>query len=141
MPSAPKSTLMSPLLMILLASPAACFSIGSSAHFAAPARASLARAAPTTAILNTNSDYSKDALLAKYVLLRPQEQIEQPTGWAARTPGTARTVLLSSVLCSLASLPLLIKNPLVLTWLLELAALSREGVTPMEFFRLTGSFW
>jgi hypothetical protein len=127
------------MLMLLLANPAACFSVPT--HFT-PAKASPARGSrPITAILNMNDDFTKDALMAKYVLLRSQEQTDQETGWAARTPGTARTVLISSVLFTLASLPLLIKNPFVLTKLLELAALSVEGVTPMEFFRLTGSFW
>ena len=82
----------------------------------------------------------------RYVLLRPSssddENGEEGAGWwAGRTPGTARTILISSVICSFVALPALLTNPLVLTRLIELAALDRIGLTPAEMFERTGKFF
>ena len=49
-----------------------------------------------------------------------------------RTPGTGRTIFFSSIFCGLVALPYLLTNTVVLTWLIELAALDRVGVTPSE---------
>ena len=63
----------------------------------------------------------------KYVLLRPAESTSLE-GWAARTPGTARTIAISSTITTLVSLPALLKNPIVFSWLLEAAARSLTSV-------------
>merc|ERR1711990_1179420 len=91
---------------------------------------------------------------ARFVLLRPgmsQEELKtrtrRPTPRqysldpAERTPGTVRTILLSSFLVFLAALPALLANPVVLAKLIELAALDIAGVTPMEMYKQTGWFW
>jgi len=81
---------------------------------------------------------------ARYVLLRPgmnPDEFKNSTrlrtarswSWAERTPGTARTIYFSIAIITLFALPVLLTNPLVLSWLLETAALSREGVTPQEY--------
>ena len=80
----------------------------------------------------------------RYVLLRPQERNGLPAYdslWASRKPGTVRTILLSSAICSVVALPFLLTNPAVLTWLVELAALDRVGVTPQEMLETTGRYW
>ena len=103
---------------------------------------SIVRPFPKRAIRRQNAiimnDFFEDAW-AKYVLLRPNgDDSEDRKGWAARTPGTARTILLSSLFCVLVALPVLLTNPVVLTRLLEAAALSREGMTPVEMLEKTG---
>lgn len=82
---------------------------------------------------------------ARYVLLRPGmgfDDLKNSTklrtartwSWQERTPGTARTLVLSVAFVSLFALPVLLANPAVLSVLLETAALSREGITPQEFW-------
>eukprot|EP00966_Prymnesium_polylepis_P102904 2383777-Prymnesium_polylepis.2 len=93
---------------------------------------------------------------AKYVLLRPgmtydelkestlrstTEQFKPTLDKSKRTPGTVRTVLLSSVVVCLAAVPALAQNPAVLAKLIELASLDRVGVTPIEMLEKTGSLW
>jgi len=53
--------------------------------------------------------------------------------WEERTPGTARTIALSVVFVSLLAIPALLTSPAILGYVLELATLSREGVTPTDF--------
>mmetsp|Transcript_161326 Transcript_161326/g.297581 ORF Transcript_161326/g.297581 Transcript_161326/m.297581 type:complete len:219 (+) Transcript_161326:126-782(+) len=88
----------------------------------------------------------------KYVLIRPGmtfKELQNSTKlrtyqywtWENRTPGTARTLVITSVVLILAAIPVLLTNPAVFPKLIELAALSRAGVTPLEFFKETGSFW
>ena len=84
---------------------------------------------------------------SKYVLLRPGMTYEElklstlsPLG-DDRTPGTVRTILLSSILVFAASVPHLLASPWVLPKLIELAALSRTGVTPACMLEKTGSFF
>ena len=73
----------------------------------------------------------------RFVLLRPgmtYDELETSTKYVSagrfRTPGTYRTILITSALVLLAAVPYIVQNPLVLGWLLELAALDRAGVTP-----------
>jgi hypothetical protein len=56
-----------------------------------------------------------------------------------RTPGTNRTIFLTHLVCFIAAIPALAKNPAVLAKVLELATLDVVGVTPQEVFRETGS--
>ena len=67
-------------------------------------------------------------LWTRYVLLRPdgcdlEEDVPpHPLGTTcetSRTPGTLRTVVLCCVLCTLAAIPALLANPLVLPRLIE----------------------
>ena len=82
---------------------------------------------------------------AKYVLIRPGMDVDefkestklrtaQGWSWEERTPGTARTLILSVAVVCLFAIPVLVTNPTVFGYLLEFAALSREGVTPAEFW-------
>ena len=48
--------------------------------------------------------------------------------------GPARTLILSVAVVCLFAIPVLVTNPTVFGYLLEFAALSREGVTPAEFW-------
>eukprot|EP00310_Coccolithus_braarudii_P021491 CAMPEP_0183332824 /NCGR_PEP_ID=MMETSP0164_2-20130417/1890_1 /TAXON_ID=221442 /ORGANISM="Coccolithus pelagicus ssp braarudi, Strain PLY182g" /LENGTH=161 /DNA_ID=CAMNT_0025501621 /DNA_START=39 /DNA_END=524 /DNA_ORIENTATION=+ len=132
------------------------------ASFAATGKASIAR--PTSARLKHLSQPACRAeqspssgnplrnVWARYVLMRPDmdfkdlrhsTRLRTARSWSLeeRTPGTIRTILITSALLVLAAIPVLLTNPLVLPWLLELAALSREGITPLEFYRQTGWFW
>ena len=79
----------------------------------------------------------------KYVLIRPGmdfDELKNSTrlrtskswNWSERTPGTARTIVLSALIVTAIAIPVLLTNPLVLANLLEFAALSRAGVTPAE---------
>jgi hypothetical protein len=78
----------------------------------------------------------------RYVLIRPSDQQNESDGmWASRTPGTARTIIFSSILCSLAALPALVTKPAALALLVELAALGRLGITPMQMLFDTGHLW
>jgi hypothetical protein len=88
----------------------------------------------------------------RYVLLRPDmsmDELRESTrlrtakewSWADRTPGTVRTIALSSMLLMLVAIPAILANPLVLPRLFEIAALSREGITPLEYFQATGKLW
>merc|ERR1719231_456584 len=74
----------------------------------------------------------------RYVLLRPEGRRNDLTGWAARTPGTARTILISSTFCLIVAVPSILANPAVLIRLIEISELSRMGYTPFEFFEATG---
>ena len=77
----------------------------------------------------------------KYVLLRPPDfKDDERSGWDARTPGTARTILFSSLFCTLVALPYILTQPAVLVKLVELAALDRVGATPLEVLEKTGTF-
>ena len=58
-----------------------------------------------------------------------------------RTPGTIRTVILTSALVLLAAVPYIVQNPLFFGWVLELAVLGRAGVTPADMFERTGQLW
>ena len=86
---------------------------------------------------------------AKYVLLRPEMGIEElknstslrtakEWSWNERTPGTARTIIISTLLVGLFAIPALLANPYVLPKLIEAAVLSREGFTPEEVIKETG---
>ena len=85
------------------------------------------------------------AAWARYVLLRPDWDVEdlknstrlrtaRSWSWEERTPGTARTIYISAALVTLFALPMLLSNPMVLAYLLETAALSREGISPADFW-------
>ncbi|KAL3912382.1 MAG: hypothetical protein SGPRY_008355 [Prymnesium sp.] len=93
---------------------------------------------------------------ARYVLCRPgmtfkelrsvtqrpsNEQFSLSLDPTKRTPGTLRTLLVSSLFVFAAAVPALIQNPAVLVKLIELASLDRIGITPMEMLRSTGSLW
>ena len=80
-----------------------------------------------------------------YVLVRPgmtYDELKATTtgALAGRTPGTLRTVVLTSALVLLAAVPYIVQNPLFIGYVLELAALSRAGVTPAEMFERTGRY-
>ena len=78
----------------------------------------------------------------RYVLIRPgDKELKGPGWWTTRTPGTARTFMFSSLVFTACAIPVLLTNPYVLAWLIELAALDRAGVTPMEMYEKTGWFW
>merc|ERR1711865_927255 len=67
-----------------------------------------------------------------YVLVRPgmpYDELKATTtgALAGRTPGTLRTVVLTSLLVLLAAVPYIVQNPLFIGYVLELAALSRAG--------------
>ena len=90
----------------------------------------------------------KDAW-AKYVLIRPGMGVDElrnttrlrtarSWSWEERTPGTARTIALTTTILGLFAIPALLSTPVVFAYLLEFATLSREGVTPAEFW---GSFF
>ena len=69
-----------------------------------------------------------------YVLVRPgmtYDELKATTtgALAGRTPGTLRTVVMTSALVLLAAVPYIVQNPLFIGYVLELAALSRAGVT------------
>ena len=61
---------------------------------------------------------------------------------AGRTPGTLRTVILTSCLVALAAaaVPYIVQNPVFIGYVLELAALSRAGITPADMFERTGRY-
>ena len=84
-------------------------------------------------------------IMQKFVLLRDDMSLDElrdstkfrtakSWSWAERTPGTARTILLTAAAITFFALPALLMNPTVFGYLLEFAALSREGVTPGEFW-------
>merc|ERR1711865_545588 len=80
-----------------------------------------------------------------YVLVRPgmtYDELKATTtgALAGRTPGTLRTVVMTSALALLAAVPYIVQNPLFIGYVLELAALSRAGVTPAEMFERTGRY-
>ncbi len=83
----------------------------------------------------------RNAAWNKYVLLRPEGTQADAKGWAARTPGTTRTILFSSVFCAVAAIPYALANPAVLVRLIEISTLSRMGYTPAEFFEATGKLF
>lgn len=86
-----------------------------------------------------NASSPVDEIMSKYVLLRPKDfDNEDRSGWNARTPGTARTILFSSLFCLLVALPYILTQPAVLVKLVELAALDRVGETPLDVFEKTG---
>ena len=60
--------------------------------------------------------------------------------WDERTPGTARTLLISSVLVAFFAIPAIMANPVVLTKVLELAALDVIGETPADVLSKTGTY-
>lgn len=77
-------------------------------------------------------------LWARYVLTRPDMNFEglvnstkfrtaQQWSWETRTPGTMRTIVITSSLLMLAAIPAIITNPEVFPRLVELATLSRAG--------------
>lgn len=80
-----------------------------------------------------------------FVLVRPgmtYDELQATTRGAlsGRTPGTLRTVVITSALVLLAAVPYIVQNPLFIGYVLELAALSRAGVTPAEMFERTGRY-
>ena len=85
----------------------------------------------------------RNAAWNKYVLIRPEGAQDDGarTGWAARTPGTTRTIIFSSVFCAVAAIPYALANPAVLVRLIEISTLSRMGYTPAEFFEATGKLF
>lgn len=85
-------------------------------------------------------------LWRRFVLLRPGmewDDLKDSTklrtsrewSWDERTPGTARTLVITAFVVTLFAIPALLANPTSLAWLIEFAALSREGVSPEDFFR------
>ena len=97
-------------------------------------------------------------LWQRYVLIRPgmdMDELRNSTklrtarswSWEERTPGTARTIVITGFVITLFAIPLLLTNPTVLAYVLNLATLSREGVTPQDFFSVeegrifNPSFW
>lgn len=83
-----------------------------------------------------------DEVMRKYVLLRDEDYTERTPAnwWDARVPGTARTILFSSLFCLLVSLPYILTQPAVMVKLVELATLDVVGETPIQVFKETGSF-
>ena len=86
---------------------------------------------------------------SRYVLLRDEWSMDELRNatrlrtarqwtWEERTPGTARTIILSSCFVLLAAIPAILSNPAVLPKILELAALSREGINPFDLWQETG---
>ena len=80
-----------------------------------------------------------------YVLVRPGMTFDElkatTTGQlAGRTPGTLRTVILTSCLVALAAVPYIVQNPVFIGYVLELAALSRAGIPPADMFERTGRY-
>lgn len=84
----------------------------------------------------------KDAW-SRFVLLRPgmsMDELRDSTrfrtakswSWKQRTPGTARTIIISVFVISVFAIPALVVNPAIFSYLLEFAALSREGISPAE---------
>ena len=90
---------------------------------------------------------------SRYVLLRPgmrPEELRETTqlrtaqswSWAERTPGTARTILFTIAFITIVAIPTVLRNPAVYAYLLEFAALSREGASPAEIYKdLWASFF
>ena len=111
------------LFIALLAAPAA-FNIGGKPS---PRATTPKPSPPPKAAYSAGQD-----LWERYVLIRPAEKEVGEGWWAQRTPGTGRTIFFSSIFCGLVALPYLLTNTVVLTWLIELAALDRVGVTPSE---------
>ena len=102
------------LALLLLVSPSVAFSLGG------PPR-------PTTDTSKQPAarNWAQDAW-ARYVLIRPEETpVEDLNWWEKRTPGTARTIVFSSLLCTAAAIPLILTNPVIFLKLLELASLDR----------------
>ena len=144
------------LLLLAICQPVATFGVpvgGRSAAHVSLCSAAQRSPVPTAVYFQEESDQSEaEKALAKYVLLRPKmtfDELKRSTQTInfmnGRTPGTIRTVLLSSVLLTLFAIPAIVTNPRVLVWLIELAALDRAGVSPgfeqvVELFQQTGSF-
>lgn len=60
--------------------------------------------------------------------------------WEKRTPGTARTLLFVSLVVTIGLvLTAPMREPAVMAWLIEVAALDRLGVTPDQMIEATGS--
>ena len=141
------------LLLLATCQPAAAFVVPATTRSATSVSLrSAARRSPTPAAVFAEDESSRRSELekawAKYVLLRPEmtfDEFKRSTQTInfknGRTPGTTRTVLLSSFLLTLFAIPAIVTNPRVLVWLVELAALDRAGVSPYEFFMQTGSLW
>lgn len=141
------------LLLLAIFQPATGFVVPATARIATSVsiRSATRRAGSPAAVFAEDKDSRRSELekaWAKYVLLRPDmtfDELKASTQTInfknGRTPGTTRTVLISSVLLILFAIPAIVTNPRVLVWLVELAALDRAGVSPFEFFQQTGSFW
>ena len=102
--------------------------------------------APTPDSLSLSTSSPLEDAWSTYVLVRPGMTYEElratSTGaLKGRTPGTIRTVILTSALVLLAAVPYIVQNPLFFGWVLELAVLGRAGVTPADMFERTGQLW
>lgn len=114
------------LIVLSLCATASAFNVGGQpaskpASRNPPAKSQQAAAAMPEALLESDA-------WRRYVLIRPAECEPADGWWAERTPGTARTVAFMSAACTLFSLPALLKNPVVFSWLLEAAARSLTSV-------------
>ena len=143
------------LFLLLVAAPAAAFNLRPPPldrrwNAAAPdgrwsaAAPRRARAALAPLVMEAPKLPWWQELWSRYVLIRPgmtfdelKDSTRNPLD--KRTPGTVRTILLTSLLVSLAAVPYVLTNPAVLPRLIEIAALNRVGVTPTEMLEKTGS--
>lgn len=133
-------------LLLLALAPAAAFNarpppLDGRWSTAAPYRARAALAPP---VMEAPKQPWWEELWSRYVLIRPGmtfDELKDSTRnpLEKRTPGTMRTILITSALISLAAIPYVLTNPAVLPRLIEIAALSRAGVTPTEMLEKTGS--
>ena len=68
------------------------------------------------------------------------ELLDERGVWEKRTPGTARTLLFVSLIVTIGLiLTAPMREPAVMAWLVEVAALNRVGVTPDQMIEATGS--
>ena len=139
------------LRVLLLAATSAAFSLGGGTPSPHAARPSVQSRSVSLAMGEGDSNWLKDAW-AKYVLIRPEmgmDDLRNSTTlrtakeweWETRTPGTLRTIVISTFVVCLFAIPALLANPLILPKLLEAAVLSREGYSPLEVIKETGNIF
>ena len=140
------------LLYALLPTLTAAVSVGATITAAAAARPTRAVARLDAPRLSEQPEKRRGRLRgawSRYVLLRDEWSMDELRNatrlrtarqwtWEERTPGTARTIILSSCFVLLAAIPAILSNPAVLPKILELAALSREGINPFDLWQETG---
>jgi len=115
-------------------------------HVSAPIRHTVVMRSRTQRYPHMSEDPPRGPLQeawARYVLIRPEYDMDalknstklrtaKSWSWEDRTPGTARTIALTAVFITLFAIPALVKNPLVFSYLLEFATLSRGGIAPEQ---------
>ena len=109
-------------VLLLIGSTVQAFSVGGAHRLHTKPN----RCVPVMSSDQQNTSSPVDDMMNKYVLLRPPDfKDDERSGWDARTPGTARTILFSSLFCMLVALPYILTQPAVLVKLVEIAALDR----------------